>query len=85
MTLFPALGFFDSQFLTLWQVSDHLQYLPLVAPVALAIGGLTFLSQRVTSRFLLANTLKREHRAGPNGIYDSQPTALRWMQNRAEA
>ena len=28
---------------------------------------------------------EREHRPGPNGIYDSQPTALRWMQNRAEA
>jgi Tfp pilus assembly protein PilF len=33
--LFPALGLFDSQFLTRWQVSDHLQYLPLMAPVAL--------------------------------------------------
>jgi Flp pilus assembly protein TadD len=36
LTLFPALGFFDAQFLTKWQVSDHLQYLPLIAPVALA-------------------------------------------------
>jgi tetratricopeptide (TPR) repeat protein len=34
--LFPVMGLFDSQFLTQWQVSDHLQYLPLVAPVALA-------------------------------------------------
>ena len=40
MTLFPALGFFDSQFLIRWQVSDHLQYLPLIAPVALAAAGL---------------------------------------------
>lgn len=40
LTLFPALGFFDSQFETKWQVSDHLQYLPLMAPIALAIGGL---------------------------------------------
>ena len=39
-TLFPALGFFDSQFLTRWQVSDHLQYLPLIAPVALVIAGI---------------------------------------------
>jgi len=40
--LFPALGFFDSQFQATWQVSDHLQYLPLLAPVALvaaALGG----------------------------------------------
>jgi Flp pilus assembly protein TadD len=41
--LFPALGFFDSQFLTMWQVSDHLQYLPLIAPVTLAVAGLAFL------------------------------------------
>jgi tetratricopeptide (TPR) repeat protein len=34
--LFPALGFFDAQYLTMWQVSDHLQYLPLIAPVVLA-------------------------------------------------
>jgi protein O-mannosyl-transferase len=40
ITLFPSLGFFDSQFLTMWQVSDHLQYLPLIAPLALAAAGL---------------------------------------------
>jgi len=40
VALFPTLGFFDSQFLTMWQVSDHLEYLPLLAPVALAIAGL---------------------------------------------
>jgi tetratricopeptide (TPR) repeat protein len=43
VTLFPALGFFDSQFLTMWQVSDHLQYLPLIAPVTLAVTALAFL------------------------------------------
>jgi Flp pilus assembly protein TadD len=43
LTLFPALGFFDSQFLTKWRVSDHLQYLPLIAPVTLAVAGLAFL------------------------------------------
>ena len=42
VTLFPALGFFDSQFLTMWQVSDHLQYLPLIAPVTLAVAALAF-------------------------------------------
>jgi Flp pilus assembly protein TadD len=40
--LFPALGFFDTQFLTTWQVSDHLQYLPLIAPVALLAAGLAW-------------------------------------------
>jgi protein O-mannosyl-transferase len=43
VTLFPVLGFFDSQFLTVWKVSDHLQYLPLIAPVALAIAMLASL------------------------------------------
>jgi tetratricopeptide (TPR) repeat protein len=43
ITLFPALGFFDSQFLTKWRVSDHLQYLPLIAPVTLAVAGLACL------------------------------------------
>jgi Flp pilus assembly protein TadD len=42
-TLFPVLGFFDSQFLTRWRVSDHLQYLPLIAPVTLAVAGMAFL------------------------------------------
>ena len=32
--LFPSLGLFDAQFLTRWQVSDHLQYLPLIIPVS---------------------------------------------------
>jgi Flp pilus assembly protein TadD len=40
ITLFPVLGFFDSQFLTRWRVSDHLQYLPLIAPVTLAAAAL---------------------------------------------
>jgi len=40
VTLFPALGFFDSQFLTMWQVSDHLQYLSMIAVVALAAAAL---------------------------------------------
>ncbi len=39
VTLFPCLGFFDSQFMTMWQVSDHLQYLALIAPVTLVIAG----------------------------------------------
>ncbi len=40
VALFPALGLINSQFLTRWQVSDHLQYLPLIAPVALAAAAL---------------------------------------------
>ena len=30
----------------MWQVSDHLQYLPLIAPVALAVAGLAVLLNR---------------------------------------
>lgn len=43
VALYPAFGFFDAQFLTKWQVADHLQYLPLIAPVALAAAALTLL------------------------------------------
>ena len=46
LTLFPVLGFFDSQFLVKWQVSDHLQYLPLMAPVALVVASLAALASR---------------------------------------
>jgi tetratricopeptide (TPR) repeat protein len=38
--LFPALGFFDAQFMTMWQVSDHLQYIPMVAITALGAAAL---------------------------------------------
>jgi len=41
--LFPVLGLFDSQFLASWQVSDHLQYLPLIAPVALVAALVAWL------------------------------------------
>ncbi|MGO8765798.1 MAG: tetratricopeptide repeat protein [Limisphaerales bacterium] len=40
VTLFPALGFFDAQYLTMWNVSDHLQYNSLPAIVALVTAGL---------------------------------------------
>jgi tetratricopeptide (TPR) repeat protein len=40
VTLFPVLGFFDGQYQTWFQVSDHLQYLAMAAPVALAVGWL---------------------------------------------
>lgn len=42
ITLFPALGFVDAQFLTKWQVSDHLQYLSLLAPLALGAAVLVW-------------------------------------------
>jgi len=40
--LFPAMGLFDAQFLVMWHVSDHLQYLPLVVPIVLLISLLHF-------------------------------------------
>jgi tetratricopeptide (TPR) repeat protein len=36
LLLFPSLGFFDAQCFTKFQVSDHLQYLPLIAMTSLA-------------------------------------------------
>jgi tetratricopeptide (TPR) repeat protein len=50
VTLFPALGFFDAQFLTMWRVSDHLQYKPLVAIVALAASALALMSPKILFR-----------------------------------
>ena len=44
--LFPALGFFDAQCFTKFQVSDHLQYLPLVALLALVAGCVGSLRNR---------------------------------------
>ncbi|HEY1661907.1 MAG TPA: tetratricopeptide repeat protein [Verrucomicrobiae bacterium] len=40
VTLFPALGFFNAQYQTMWNVSDHLQYCSLPAMVALAAAAL---------------------------------------------
>ncbi len=40
ITLFPALGFFNAQYQTMWNVSDHLQYGSLPAVVALAAAAL---------------------------------------------
>ena len=51
-TLFPVLGFFDSQFLATWQVSDHLQYLPLIAPVVLAASGIAILVNKKRFNFV---------------------------------
>lgn len=44
--LFPAMGFFDAQFLTVWLVSDHLQYAALAAIVALVSAGVAALPNR---------------------------------------
>jgi Flp pilus assembly protein TadD len=44
--LFPALGFFDAQYLTLWQVSDHLQYPALAAIIALVAAALAALPSK---------------------------------------
>jgi protein O-mannosyl-transferase len=51
IALFPVLGLFDSQFLTRWQVSDHLQYLPLIAPVALIAALLAAKLEKSILRF----------------------------------
>lgn len=45
--LFPALGFFDAQFLTMWQVSDHLQYTALAAVMALVAAAFAALPNKM--------------------------------------
>jgi protein O-mannosyl-transferase len=47
LTLFPVLGFFDMYFLMLSRVSDHFDYLPLTALVALAAGGFAYAFSRI--------------------------------------
>jgi tetratricopeptide (TPR) repeat protein len=47
VTLFPVLGFFDMYFLMLSRVSDHFDYLPLTALVALAAGELGYGFSRI--------------------------------------
>ena len=41
VTLFPVLGFFDLSFFSISRVSDHFQYLPLIAVLALVAAGIT--------------------------------------------
>ncbi len=55
--VFPALGFFDAQFMAKWQVSDHLQYLPLIAPLALAAAALACLPGRTFRRCAAATAV----------------------------
>lgn len=50
MTLLPVLGFIDAQYLTWFQVSDHLQYLPLIGPVALLAAGIASIQIKIFSR-----------------------------------
>lgn len=50
--LFPALGFFDAQYLTVWQVSDHLEYTALAAVVALVAAGCAILPGRPVGRWM---------------------------------
>ena len=50
ISLFPALGFFDAQFLTMGRVSDHLQYLPMIALVTLATVGLACMLNKTIFR-----------------------------------
>jgi len=50
ISLFPALGFFDAQFMTMGHVSDHLQYLPMIALVALVTAGLASIPSQAIFR-----------------------------------
>jgi tetratricopeptide (TPR) repeat protein len=45
--LFPAMGFFDAQYLRNWQVSDHLQYAALIAPLAFAAAAILWLGEEL--------------------------------------
>ena len=53
VTLFPVLGFFDMYFLALSRVSDHFQYLPLIAVIALVAAGLRVRLPLTALRFVV--------------------------------
>jgi Flp pilus assembly protein TadD len=55
--LFPALGFFDAQCFTKFQVSDHLQYLPLIAFVSLGAGVMASLLRKTPFQSIAAALL----------------------------
>ena len=57
VTLFPVLGFLDMYFLALSRVSDHFQYLPLIAIVALVASGLRLLLSVKVLPFVVATLL----------------------------
>jgi tetratricopeptide (TPR) repeat protein len=46
VALIPALGLVDAQFLVKFQVSDHLEYLPLIAPLVLVAAWLASVAGR---------------------------------------
>lgn len=48
--LFPVLGFFNVYFMRYTEVADHFQYLPSIAPLALAGAGLATLGDAVRRR-----------------------------------
>jgi len=54
VTLFPALGFFDAQYQTMWSVSDHLQYVSLPAIVALAAALLAVWTKELFLPIIMA-------------------------------
>ncbi len=77
--LFPALGFFDAQCFTKFQVSDHLQYLPLVALLSLFGGVIALLPDKrifwptaiVVLSLLSTLSFKRA------GVFSTQESLLR--------
>ncbi len=50
VVLFPALGFFDAQFLEMLRISDHLQYMAMIALIALTAA---VMASRLPRRFFL--------------------------------
>ncbi len=78
VTLFPAMGFFDAQYLTRWQVSDHLQYLPLIAPISLAaavFGALKLRIHRTLATVLVAALFTLTFQRA--GVFSTQERLMR--------
>ena len=70
---------------SVWDDEARVGYIrPIRLDLALGIRAI-FGSQALNNVPRERSEQKRDHQREPDGIYDSQLTALRWMQHRAEA
>jgi hypothetical protein len=67
--LFPAMGFFDAQYLRNWQVSDHLQYAALAVPLALAASGILWLMEETKGLGADLSSIAGQEREGLRGAH----------------
>ncbi len=68
VTLFPVLGFFNIYFQKFSLVADHWQYQSMIAPMALVVGGLVWISKKFSTKTTASSSLKFQPQAIVAGI-----------------